>query len=218
MEPLVTGLGFASMFSLLIVPLAIVQLFAVLFIPSMLVPGAKPMAVGKAVYAYTMQTVGIILMVGGAFPALYGVLQKLVYPEELYTTEIYIALLVLFATGGLLFLWHEQMAQSVDEMSRRVTAALFWFFWRAVGALSLIFAVLSLLLTMLLTPQPLEPDWWIIPVLTLAFGWLLCYATRMPKAAVMRSGSPFTPRPPAPTMLAHHAGHAKAKPAAKKKK
>lgn len=218
MEPFLSDVGFMSMFSVLLLPLAVIQLFALIFIPSMLVPGAKPMAVGKAVYAYTMQTVGIILMVAGAFPALYGVLQKLVYPEELYTTEIYIALLVLFATGGLLFLWHEQMAQTVDEMSRRVTDALFWFFWRAVGTLSVIVAVLSLLLTMLLTPQPLEPGWWIMSTLILAFGWLLCYATRLPKAAVMRSGSPFTPRPPAPTMIAQHAGHAKTKPAAKKKK
>jgi hypothetical protein len=206
MTPLLSGLGFMSVFYVLLLPLVLVQLFAIIFIPSLLVPGAKPMAVGKAVYSYAMQTVGILLMTLGAVPAIHGVLESLVLPEERYTTEIYIALLVLFATGGLAFLWHEQMAQTIDDASRKVTGVLFWFLWRTIGCMVVVVSLLSLLLTMLLSTPPLIEGWWTMPLVLLAYGAFLCAATRPPKTSM--NGAAAFPRVAMST----------AKPAAKKKK
>ena len=91
---------------------------------------------------------------------------------------MYLAFLILFAFGGITFLWHETMAQSIDDASRKVVAAIFWFSFKLMGYLLMLFGVLSLFLTMLLSPVGLAPAWWVTPVLVFLFGLLLSWCTR----------------------------------------
>lgn len=175
-------------------PLGILAVFVLLFIPSMLSPGAKPAGVGKAVYCYGLQGVGIFLMSIGGLPAVYGVVEKFALGTESYATETYLALLLLFATGGLLFLWHEQAADKIDAASAAVPAVLFWFTFKAVGFVLTVSSGLTLLLTMLLV-KPLPPEWWVRPAVLLVYGLLLSWCTRAPKAAprtVFQSSPIFT--------------------------
>lgn len=164
-------------------PLAIAGGFLLLFIASLLAPGAKPAGVGKAVYCYSMQAFGIFLMSAGGLPALYGVTEKLALGIETYSTETYLALLLLFAAGGLLFLWHEQLAEKIDDASGAVCAVLFWFTFKAVGLVLALFSGLSLLLTMLLV-RPLPAEWWVEPLILLFYGLLLSWCTRMPREEI----------------------------------
>ncbi len=162
-----------------VLPLSVAALILLLFIPSMLSTGAKAAGVGKAIYCYGMQGFGIFLMSAGGLPAIFGVTQKLFVGTESYTTETYLALLMLFATGGLLFLWHEQAAEKIDTASSAVPAVLFWYTFKAVGLVISVFAALSTLLTMLLL-RPLPPEWWVQPVVLFVYGLLLSWCTRSP--------------------------------------
>src|SRR3989338_4371203 len=102
----------------LLLPLALLQFFALLFIPSILLPGTKPPHVAKAIYCYLLQTVGVLLMSGSGIPAIYAVVTQ---------TEVggrtYLALLLLFLAGGITFLWHEHLSLQVEKPSRAVPFA-----------------------------------------------------------------------------------------------
>lgn len=185
------SVGFFGIVYIILAPLVLVQFFTLLFIPSFLVPGAKPVGIVRAIYAYTMQSVGIVLMALGAIPALHGVLEKFSLSVERFSTEIYISLLILFATGGLVYLWHEQMAHTIDDASRRVSRALFTILWKTIGALLMILSLLSFLLTMLLS-QSATGNWWIMPIVLFCFGWLLVSSTRTSAPA---GGSAFQRSP-----------------------
>lgn len=178
----------SSVLTSAILPLAIAGGFLLLFIASLMSPGAKPAGVGKAAYCYSMQAFGIFLMSAGGLPALYGVTEKIFLKIETYSTETYLALLLLFATGGLLFLWHEQIAEKIDSASSAVCAVLFWFTFKAVGLLLMLFSGLSLLLTMLLV-RPLPTEWWVQPSVLLVYGLLLSWCTRMPRPRVQSFSS-----------------------------
>src|SRR5262249_12264220 len=107
--------------------LMLVQVFAMLFVPSILHKG-KPMEVGKAIYCYILQIIGIFLMSVSGLAALHGALGG-----QLRSSVEYLALLIVFAAGGVLFLWHEMMISSIDAASRAVPAAIYWFMVRLLG-------------------------------------------------------------------------------------
>lgn len=174
------GLGFVGAVYGLVLPFLIIQIFSLLFIPSLLTPGARPSMVGKAAYCYILQTLGIVLMSVGGLPAFYGVLEKISVGREQFSTEMYIALLIVFAAGGLTFLWHEHLAMTVDEASRRVCASVFWFSFKLIGFLLALFSAVSFLVTMLLVPASLQATSWIMPALFFFYGLLLLWCTRSP--------------------------------------
>ncbi len=175
----INTLSFTGVLVSALATMAVLQFFALLFIPSMMTPGARPRAVGRAIYCYMLQLVGIILMTLGGLPAFYSVLEKFVFPENSLTTETYIALLLIFTAGGLLFLWHEHIVQFVDEPSRRVSEAIYWYTLKIVGVGLALFSALSFFLTMLMAPQSI-PTWWISPFLLFLYGALLVWCTRTP--------------------------------------
>ncbi len=193
-----------SMLAGAVLPVTVAAMLVLLFIPSLLAPGARPSGVGHAIYCYAMQGVGIFLMTAGGLPALSSVLRTLTGNADGYFTETYLALLLLFATGGLLFLWHEQMAGKIESASAAVPAVIFWFTFKIVGLFLAVTSALSLLLTMLLVAE-LEGDWWNQPLLLLLYGALLLWCTRMPAYNGRRFQS-------APMVTSH------AKPVAKKTK
>ena len=153
-------------------------LFTLLLIPGLLTAGSRPAEAAKAAYCFLMQMLGVVLLAVGALPALASVLEKLTVGTDRLSTQTYVALLIVFAAGGLTFLWHETLAQRVDQTSRRPYVALFSVFWKAVGYLLLLVSVLSFFLTLLLVGTVVSPGWWIWPSLGFAFGSLLSWLTR----------------------------------------
>ncbi|MDO8648914.1 MAG: hypothetical protein Q7R81_03960 [Candidatus Peregrinibacteria bacterium] len=172
-----------------LVPLAILGVIAIVFIPSIHIPGAKPWAVGKAIYCSFMQALGLLLMTIGGLPAVYGVLAR-----QPYESVIYIALLLVFSAGGLTFLWHDHLLRSVDENSRSVPSAIFFLMFKVLGYGSVLFAALSLVLTMLLGFE--EEEWWVMPTIMLLYGLLLSWCTRFEAHAPQsfRSAPMVTPQ------------------------
>ncbi len=172
------SLSMAGLVYAVLLPLVLLPLFALLCIPSLLTAGARPAAVGKAVYCYVLMAVGIVLMSVSGIPALYAVMEKLVTGQDRFTTEVYVSLLLLFAGGGLTFLWHETMGATVDEASRRVSGTIFWYLWKMVGYVLMLLALLSFFLTMLLARESFAGTWWIMPLLLFLYGTLLSWVTR----------------------------------------
>ena len=176
------ALSVSTLFTFALLPIAILLGFAVALIPCLLIPGARIGASIKALYCYTLQSIGIALMTAGALPAVYGVLEKFSDGSERFSAEMYLALLILFSCGGVTFLWHEQIAERIDDASRRVPALLFWYSFKIIGIGLVLTGVLSFLFTMLLT-HPLVGTWWITPIVIVIYGTLLSWCTRAPASS-----------------------------------
>lgn len=165
--------------------MAFLSLSVFLLIPSLFVPGARPLSAAKAVYCYLMETVGVVLLSIGGIPAVYAVMEKFATGYERFSTEMYVALLMIFAAGGITYLWHESMAAKIDQTSQRVCAAIFHILWKALGYFLLMGSILTLFLLLLLAQDMLMPGWWILPTILLLYGWLLSWLTRDPKTAAL---------------------------------
>lgn len=156
----------------LILPILIVELLALVLIPSLLRTGAKPKATMEALYCYLMLGVGVLLMTIGALPTVYSVLAGITY-----TSETYIALLLVFASGGAVFLWHDNHVRTIDSASQAVPAALYFYLFKIIGRLLTLLAAISLSLNIILGETTL-PGWWITPLVILLYGLLLSWCTR----------------------------------------
>lgn len=164
--------SFVSVFYGVVVPLLILQSLALLFIPSMMKSGAQPRQVGEAIFCYTMQSLGILLMTAGALPTLVSVLAGV----ELAGTT-YFTLLVIFAAGGILFLWHDNAVRDINEASRAVPGAIFQNMFKMIGYVIVLVWILSLF-TSLMNGVPSEIGWWIMPLVMIIYGSLLAWCTR----------------------------------------
>lgn len=176
---ILTTVSVSSLFTFVFLPLGVLGVFALAAIPCLSAPGAKPSSAIKALYCTLMQCIGVALMTAGALPAVYGVIEKFSLGTERFSAEMYLALLILFSCGGITFLWHEQVAERIDDASRKVPALLFWYTFKALGYVLAFGALLSLLFTMLLT-RPLTDGWWVTAVTTFLYGLLLSWCTRWP--------------------------------------
>lgn len=154
-----------------LVPVAIVEIAALILIPSLLRPGAKPKAVVKALFCYAMLGIGVLLMTIGALPTIFSVLTGLAF-----SGETYIGLLLLFAVGGAVFLWHDNEVRTIDAASRSVPAVLYHFLFKVVGNVLVLLSGLSLALSIILGGTN-ESGWWITPVIMLIYGLLLSWCT-----------------------------------------
>ncbi len=164
----------------LLLPLLVLQIIALLLIPALLTRGGSADAAGKAIYAYLMQAIGILLMTVGGLPALHSVLSGQDYPSTTY-----LALLIVFASGGLTFLWHDHLAHTIDGASRAVPEAIYFYTFKLLGFLAALLAAMSLLLTMLLNPESPE-NWWVMPVIILTYGLLLSWCTRTENGSLLQ--------------------------------
>lgn len=169
----------------LAMPVAIALILAVILIPSLQRPGAHVRSVGDAVYCYLMLGVGVLLMTMGALPTVHSVLVG-----AAYAGETYIALLFIFAVGGALFLWHDNLIRTIDGASKSVPAALYFSLLKIVGRVITLLAALSLSLTIILRGTDL-PGWWVTPLIMLLYGLLLSWCT----ASGTKTGSFFLSMP-----------------------
>ena len=176
---ILTPVSVSMLFPIAFFPLAVMLTIAVALIPCMLSPGARVGSAAKALYCVVLQVVGVAMMTAGALPALSGVLEKFITGAEQFGAQAYLYLLILFSVGGVIFLWHEQMAERVDDASRRVPTLLLWYTFKIIGALLMLFGLLSLLFTILQMQQ--QPGaWWITPLVTVLYGLLLSWCTKTP--------------------------------------
>ncbi len=193
----------------MIIPIAAIQILALFLIASTLSPGARAFGVAKAAFSYLMQGFGVLLMSLGILPAVHGVLA-----QTQFKTETYLGFLVMFTIGGLVFLLHEHMARAVDDASRAVPQAIYFFTFKIIGSLATTVGALLLLLAMLFGQAQQDPQWWVMPAITLAYGLVLSWCTRLEGGTATRSAlKPATAVPAAAKPLMSSPAMVTAKPA-----
>jgi len=215
-NPLTTIFGFIGSFYGLVVPLCTLFFLAILFLASMSVPGAKPKGVGQAIYTYIMHGTSVLLMTIGALPTVFSV-----FAGVAYTGRTYIALLLVFACGGLLFLMQDQETHNLDSASRSVPEALYMTTLKVIGNLLAILSTLSILLSIVLAS--FQPGWWVTPFVLLIYGLLLSWCTRGSHdwelfKTMQMTASPSKAVTPAPKAKVSAPAKKKKKAASKKKK
>lgn len=177
----ISATGFASLATTGVLALVLTLLLAALLVPSLLSPGARPEGAVRALFNYLMQAVGIVLMMASGFPAVLSVLTG-----ASFAPQSYLFLLIVFATGGLTFLWYEQHIAKIDQASRAVPSLLFHSLFKFLGYFTTFTASLTIVATVLFAPEAaLSGQWWPAPLLLLAFGVFLLWCT----------ASPVLPRP-----------------------
>lgn len=175
-----SSLSVSSLLTLVLLPVMVIGALSILLLPALLQPGAKPAAVARALYCCLLQAMGVAVMSIGGLPAVYGVLRKFSTGVEQFGPEAYLAFLILFCAGGITFLWHEQATEDIDDASKRIPILLYWYAFKVLGYLLVLYSGLSILLSMLLVSPPLPMTWWITPLVLFLYGILLCWCTRSP--------------------------------------
>lgn len=170
-NPLSTIFAFIGSFYGLVVPLLTVTFLTILFFAGMQAQGAKAKAVGEAIVCYLMHAVSVLLMTIGALPTVFSVFAGIAY-----TGRTYVALLLVFAAGGLLFLIQDQAARGIDAASKSVIEAIYMNTIKLIGNLVALLAALSLLLSIVLAS--FSAGWWVAPFVYLLYGLLLSWCTR----------------------------------------
>ncbi len=155
-------------------PVLLVLGITFFFLPKALSSSASPGKVAQAFFGYTMEAVGVVLMSVSAINTLIAVLDS-----AAYSAESYLSLVLIFATGGILFLWSDQQVRSIEDIHRVIPGLIFSFALKIVGYLAVVFACLSIAWAIALGVI-LVPGWWISPLVLLGYGLLLTWLTAGP--------------------------------------
>lgn len=148
-------------------------------------PGAKARNTAQAMYCTIMMSIGVLLMTISAIPTVTSVLAG-----ESYASETYLGLLIVFAAGGSIFLWHDHWIRTLDPASRLVPSLIFLFTVKTIGTLITLLAGLSVILT--LTLGGAEYGWWIMPLTLFLYGAVLFISTGSVRSPTSKKFS-FTP-------------------------
>lgn len=184
-SPLITIFGFIGTFYGLVIPLLIILSLTLLYIASLYNAGAKPRAVGEAIYCYLLHAVSVLLMTIGALPTVYSVFAGIAY-----TGRTYVALLLVFACGGLLFLLQDQAVRSLESASKAVVESVYMLTLKIIGNLLTLLSALSILLSIILGDY--ESGWWVTPFVLLLYGMLLSWTTRNENDKTVFHTAPMT--------------------------
>lgn len=131
----------------------------------------KPSQKLRVLYCHMMEFLGVLLMTAGALPALYAV-----FSMQPLSQIAYVGLLLVFAAGGLLFLWHDARLQEIEANARETADALFLNVWKLTGVLVVVFTGLSLLLRLMLSTGN-NDAWWVMHLTMFLYGLVLCWFT-----------------------------------------
>ncbi len=152
-------------------PVAVVLTFTLLLIPGLLVTGAKPEQVAKAVSSYMVKTFGLILIALSVVQVTYG-LVMMSLPEQ----PMLAGLVLLFVSGIGLMVYESRVIAGIDEASVSVVRAIFTHTCEIIGFLVAAVSGLSIMMTFLLT-ETLEG--WEMSGSLLLLGLLLMLSSSM---------------------------------------
>ena len=136
-----------SLSAVLLVPV-IVAIFAALFIGGLMVPGAKPEAVGKAIACYILKAVGVILLIIGAMQLLFSLL-ILTMPE----TSTLLVLGFLLVVGIGILVQASRVVARLDDASTVVPRMVFAYSCIVIGTLAALSGLLSYIVNFIMTQQ-----------------------------------------------------------------
>jgi hypothetical protein len=116
--------------------------------------------------------IGCLLLPSGGLPAVYAVVS-----HQLLASNTYLGLLILFIIGGIIYLRHDAKLRTVDADSKAIPAALFFYSWKFIGLVIVLFTCLSFVLDWLVNTAPGHTDTWTVDLVMLLYGLLLCWFT-----------------------------------------
>lgn len=163
-------------------PPILALLFLALILPVASRPGVSPFVAVKVAYAYVMQAVAILLMSASALTVLHSVLSR-----SPLSATVYLAFLLIFAAGGILFVMQERSLRLIDGVSKQMIGCLFFYTWKATGLLAAGAAGLTLLTGTVAGGGAVPAQWPAVATVCL-FGIILSWYTR---------GQPVVPARPA---------------------
>ena len=196
-------------------PVSIAALLALVALAG-IVRGGNAWDVAYATYCYFAQAIGIVLIATGSVPVLLAVLSG-----QLLGNDTYVGLLFVFALGGIMFLWHDATLRGIDSSSKAVPGAIFFFTWKLVGLLVTAYALLTLVMTVVLslsTGAAFPIQAMIVQLTMLAFGLGLGWFTQVHGRSHRSITSRVLPGVPLAPAMAAKSKKPVAKKAAKKKK
>lgn len=157
----------AIVYALLFVVIA----FTALFIPSLLVTGAKPSGVARAISCYLWKTFGLLLVAMSVVQLTMDLLQGIL-PDA----PVQSALILLFTVGVGIMVQASRILRSVDDASSVVVRLVFTHTCEVVGGLVALVSLLSIALQVLMTSMLVE---WQLPVATFLLGLVTMYIASM---------------------------------------
>ncbi len=155
-----------------ILPVFALLLFFLLCVPAFMRSSARPMDIARAAFHCLAQSVGIVFMVAGSLPAL----QVVIMGQALNPTT-YMALLLVFAVGGLLFLWNEVQLKEMSVASKEIPETLYFYTWKFIGLVAVLVSGLSMALNLLLMPETFMDGSWMAHVILFFYGMLITFFT-----------------------------------------
>lgn len=189
-----------------LVPVVLIQITALLLVPSLLRGNARPDEAARAIFAYLVQSAGIVFMSLGGLPALYAVLARQPLSNALYT-----ALLFVFAFGGVAFLWADTYARRVDFSSRQVMEAIHLTIWKFVGFMTIFLSSLTFLLRLVLSETAMPENWWVLHAVMFFYGVLVSWCTKTPVKKPVFNSAPMVTKAPGAALMPQAGKKAKKK-------
>lgn len=156
----------------ILLPLASLVLFFLLCVPAFLKSTARPMDIARAAFHCLAQSVGIVFMIAGSLPALQVVLSK--QPVD---TVIYLGLLIVFAVGGLLFLWSDVQLKHMSVSAKEIPETLYFYTWKFIGMIVVLFSGTSLALNLLFAPGDFVRGSWMMHTIMFFYGMMITFFT-----------------------------------------
>ncbi|MFA7681422.1 MAG: hypothetical protein WCX61_00125 [Candidatus Peribacteraceae bacterium] len=173
----------------IVVPIVLILLFGAFLVISLLRPGTKARTVAQATYCTLMMGMGLLLMTVAALPTVASV-----FAGVSYAGPTYLALLVIFVGGGVLFLWHDHWLRALEPASALIPSIIYLYTVKSVGMLAAILSGLSVILTLILGSA--EEQWWAMPLTAFLYGLLLMWCTRSERSPTpLFNSKPMHTRP-----------------------
>ncbi len=156
----------------ILLPLASLVLFFLLCVPAFIRSQARPMDIARAAFHCLAQSVGIVFMIAGSLPAL-----QVVIGNQALESAAYMGLLTVFAIGGLLFLWNDVHLKGMSVASKEIPETLYFYAWKFIGLIIVLYSGMSLVLSLLLTPENFMDGGWMMHAILFFYGMMISFFT-----------------------------------------
>lgn len=121
----------------------------------------------KGAMLFVLQSISIVLLSYGAIPPLVATLSA-----QQISGEWYITYLFTFASGGILFLWIDNLIRELPLDIKSIVQDLIKNGVKIIGTTAVAFTLISVALAVN-NNQTTKAGWWAIPVVLFAYGFLL---------------------------------------------
>ena len=157
----------------LVLGVVVVQLVIFLLLSKLLEDSKNPQNEGGAILGYTMLAVATVLMSVSAILATISIMGGTLT----FASSTYFALVLIFAVGGLLYLWNDHRLHEIPESAKKVPRVIFFYSIKAIGQLSIVLSALYLC-TSIVLQNAITREFWSIPITLLLYGSVLCILTK----------------------------------------